>query len=71
MNILDLLAQKVRIDGNLDTGIIDLKANVIELRGTPKIIFVDQMSGASIVLFTFIWDHDVNTYCEWACCAEE
>ncbi|MCI36490.1 strawberry notch-like protein, partial [Trifolium medium] len=36
VNILDLLVQKARIEGNLDTGIIDLKANVIKLKGTPK-----------------------------------
>lgn len=93
MNIFDLLIQKARIEGNLDTGIVDLKANVIELQGTPKVIFfalnflllpiicicylnrkfeteddfplmqtvyVDQMSGASTVLFTFILDRGVS-----------
>lgn len=91
VNILDLLVQKARIDGNLDTGIVDLKANVIELQGTPKVfifvlnllppificylyskfktednfafmqtVYVDQMSGASTVLFTFILDRGVS-----------
>ncbi|XP_058722835.1 protein FORGETTER 1-like [Vicia villosa] len=60
VNILDLLVQKARIDGNLDTGIVDLKANVIKLQGTPKTVYVDQMSGASTVLFTFILDRGVS-----------
>jgi hypothetical protein len=37
VKILDLLVQKARIEGNLDTGIVDLKANVIKLKGTPKV----------------------------------
>lgn len=37
MSILDLLVRNARIEGNLDTGIVDLKANVIELQGTPKV----------------------------------
>ncbi|MCH89545.1 strawberry notch-like protein, partial [Trifolium medium] len=36
VSILDLLVRNARIEGNLDTGIVDLKANVIELQGTPK-----------------------------------
>ncbi|XP_004488559.1 protein FORGETTER 1 [Cicer arietinum] len=60
LNIFDLLIQKARIEGNLDTGIVDLKANVIELQGTPKTVYVDQMSGASTVLFTFILDRGVS-----------
>ena len=87
MSILDLLIQNARIEGNLDTGIVDMKANVIELQGTPKvlyqidfccdyffnasyvviwrvektfivvqIVYIDQVTGASTVLFTFILD---------------
>jgi hypothetical protein len=37
VNILDLLVHKARIEGNFDTGIVDLKATVIELQGTPKV----------------------------------
>ncbi|RHN74383.1 putative chromatin regulator PHD family [Medicago truncatula] len=60
VNILDLLVNKARIEGNLDTGIVDLKANVIELQGTPKTVYVDQMSRASTVLFTFTLDRGVS-----------
>jgi hypothetical protein len=35
---MDDLVQKARIEGNLDTGIVDLKANVIKLKGTPKVL---------------------------------
>lgn len=37
VNILDLLVHKARIEGNFDTGIVDLKATVIELQGNPKV----------------------------------
>ncbi|CAJ2643781.1 unnamed protein product [Trifolium pratense] len=60
VNNLDLLVQKARIEGSLDRGIVHLKANVIELQGTPKTIYVDQMCGASTVLFTFIFDRGVS-----------
>jgi hypothetical protein len=41
VNNLDLLIQKARTDGSLDRGIVHLKANIIELHGTPKVfIFV-------------------------------
>ncbi|CAN1263030.1 Protein FORGETTER 1 [Linum perenne] len=53
IKILDLLIHNARIEGNLDSGIIDMRASVIELKGTPKTVHVDQMSGASTVLFTF------------------
>ncbi|CAJ2659094.1 unnamed protein product [Trifolium pratense] len=60
VNNLDLLVQKARIEGSLDRGIVHLKANVIELQGTPKTVYVDQMSGASTVLFTFSLDRGVS-----------
>ncbi|GAU25309.1 hypothetical protein TSUD_274160 [Trifolium subterraneum] len=60
VHILDDLVQKARIEGNLDIGIVDLKANVIELQGTPKTVYVDQTRGASTVLFTFILDRGVS-----------
>ncbi|XP_045799653.1 protein FORGETTER 1-like isoform X4 [Trifolium pratense] len=60
VNNLDLLVQKARIEGSLDRGIVHLKANVIELQGTPKTVYVDQMCGASTVLFTFIFDRGVS-----------
>ncbi|MCI07132.1 strawberry notch-like protein, partial [Trifolium medium] len=60
VHILDDLVQKARIEGNLDIGIVDLKANVVELQGTPKTVYVDETSGASTVLFTFILDRGVS-----------
>jgi hypothetical protein len=83
ISILDLLIQNARIEGNLDSGIVDMKANVIELQGTPKVntsagslagftnlivlisfllqtVHMDQMSGASTVLFTFTLDRGIT-----------
>ncbi|KAJ8762665.1 hypothetical protein K2173_010686 [Erythroxylum novogranatense] len=60
VSILDLLVQNARIEGNLDSGIVDMKANIIELQGAPKIVHVDQMSGASTILFTFTLDRGVT-----------
>ncbi|KAI4333252.1 hypothetical protein L6164_018085 [Bauhinia variegata] len=60
VSILDLLIQNARIEGNLDTGIVDMKANVIELHGTPKTVHVDHMTGASTVLFTLILDRGIT-----------
>ncbi|GAB4836724.1 udp-glycosyltransferase [Ancistrocladus abbreviatus] len=59
-SILDLLIQKARTEGNLDLGIVDIKANVIELQGKPKTVHIDHMSGASTVLFTFTLDRGVT-----------
>ncbi|KAK7243900.1 hypothetical protein RIF29_38713 [Crotalaria pallida] len=56
VSILDRLIHNARIEGNLDMGIVDMKANVIELKGTPKTVHVDQVTGAATVLFTFIFD---------------
>ncbi|EEF43544.1 protein FORGETTER 1 [Ricinus communis] len=60
VSILDLLVQNARIEGNLDSGIVDMKANIIELQGTPKTVHVDQMSGASTILFTFTLDRGIT-----------
>ncbi|CAA0815471.1 RING/FYVE/PHD zinc finger superfamily protein [Striga hermonthica] len=51
---------KARVEGNIDSGIVDIKANTIELQGTPKTVFVDNMSGASTVLFTFTLDRGIT-----------
>ncbi|CAA3021065.1 strawberry notch isoform X1 [Olea europaea subsp. europaea] len=56
VRILDLLVQNARSEGHLDSGIVDMKANTVELQGSPKTVHVDNMSGASTVLFTFILD---------------
>ncbi|KAL0306070.1 UNVERIFIED_CONTAM: protein FORGETTER 1 [Sesamum radiatum] len=45
---------------HLDSGIVDMKANRIELQGTPKTVHVDSMSGASTVLFTFTLDRGMT-----------
>ncbi|XP_021767573.1 protein FORGETTER 1-like isoform X2 [Chenopodium quinoa] len=56
ISVLDVIIQNARTEGNLDSGIVDIKANIIELLGKPKTVHVDQMSGASTVLFTFTLD---------------
>ncbi|XP_022892312.1 protein FORGETTER 1-like [Olea europaea var. sylvestris] len=53
VSTLDLLIQNARTEGQLDSGIVDMKANSVELKGTPKTVHVDHMSGASTMLFTF------------------
>ncbi|XP_022018418.2 protein FORGETTER 1 [Helianthus annuus] len=60
VSIFDHLLNKARLEGYLDTGIVDFKANTIELQGTPKIVHTDHMSGSSTVLYTFVMDQDDN-----------
>ncbi|CAO2826033.1 unnamed protein product [Amaranthus hypochondriacus] len=60
ISILDVIIQNARTEGNLDSGIVDIKANIIELQGKPKTVHVDQMSGAPTVLFTFTLDRGVT-----------
>ncbi|KAL8209835.1 hypothetical protein R6Q57_006567 [Mikania cordata] len=60
ISILDHLLHKARLEGLLDTGIVDLKANTIELQGSPKIVHTDHMSGASTLLFTFRMDRGIT-----------
>ncbi|XP_057765219.1 protein FORGETTER 1 [Salvia miltiorrhiza] len=60
VGILDLLIQRARVEGHLDSGIVDVKANTIELQGAPKTVHVDNMSGASTVLFTFTLDRGMT-----------
>ncbi|GAB2276382.1 udp-glycosyltransferase [Dionaea muscipula] len=59
-SILDLVIQNVRTEGNLDSGIVDIKANIIELQKKPKTVYVDHVSGASTVLFTFTLDRGIT-----------
>uniref|UniRef100_A0A164XUU3 PHD-type domain-containing protein n=1 Tax=Daucus carota subsp. sativus TaxID=79200 RepID=A0A164XUU3_DAUCS len=56
VSILDLLVQNARLEGHFDSGIADMRANTIELKGTPKNVHMDHLSGASTVLFTFTLD---------------
>ncbi|KAF4389035.1 hypothetical protein F8388_026764 [Cannabis sativa] len=60
VSILDLLVQNARIEGSLDSGIVDMKANIVELQGKPKTVHVDQISKASTVLFTFTLDRGIT-----------
>ncbi|KAI3945077.1 hypothetical protein MKW98_009881 [Papaver atlanticum] len=60
ISILDLLVQNARSEGQFDSGIVDIKANVVGLQGTPKTVHVDRMSGASTVLFTFTLDRGIT-----------
>uniref|UniRef100_A0A7N0RBP2 PHD-type domain-containing protein n=1 Tax=Kalanchoe fedtschenkoi TaxID=63787 RepID=A0A7N0RBP2_KALFE len=59
VSILDLFIQNARSEGHIDSGIVDIKANVIELQGTPKTVHVDYMSGASTVLYSFVLDRGI------------
>ncbi|KAL4201430.1 hypothetical protein AMTRI_Chr02g216010 [Amborella trichopoda] len=59
-SILDLLIQDARKEGQLDSGIVDIKANVIEMQGSPKTVHVDPTSGASTVLLTFTVDRGIT-----------
>ncbi|OMO77800.1 Protein strawberry notch-like protein [Corchorus olitorius] len=43
ISILDVLIQNARIEGNLDSGIVDMKANIIELQGNPKVNFFSHL----------------------------
>ncbi|CAH9053117.1 unnamed protein product [Cuscuta epithymum] len=60
VSILDLIVQNARMEGNLDSGIVDMKANTVEYQGTPKTVHVDSMSGASTMLFTFTLDRGLS-----------
>ncbi|XP_051128829.1 protein FORGETTER 1 isoform X2 [Andrographis paniculata] len=60
VSILDLLVQNARKEGHVDSGIVDIRANKIELQGTPKTVHVDSMSGALTVLFTFTLDRGMT-----------
>lgn len=60
VNIFDLLLSDARRDGQFDCGIVDIKANSIELQGTPKTVHVDPMSGASTTLFVLKVDRGLT-----------
>ncbi|KAK3042673.1 hypothetical protein RJ639_000925 [Escallonia herrerae] len=60
VSILDLIVQNARHEGHFDSGIVDMKANTIELQGNPKTVHIDHMSGASTVLFTFTMDRGIT-----------
>ncbi|XP_074572965.1 protein FORGETTER 1 [Curcuma longa] len=60
VSILDLTVHNAQNEGQFDSGIIDIKANSIELQGSPRTVHVDNLSGASTVLFTFSVDRGMT-----------
>jgi hypothetical protein len=60
ISILDILVHDARKEGDFDSGIVDIKANLIELQGSPKTVHVDPMSGASTTLFTLTIDRGMT-----------
>lgn len=59
-SILDILVHDARKEGDFDSGIVDIKANLIKLQGSPKTVHVDKMSGASTMLFTLQIDRGIT-----------
>ncbi|KAK1609385.1 hypothetical protein QYE76_033058 [Lolium multiflorum] len=59
-SILDMVIQNARSEGQLDSGIVDIKAKRVEMKESPKTVHVDSLSGASTVLFTFTIDRGVT-----------
>ena len=43
VSILDLFVQNARLEGQFDSGIADLKANTIKLKGLPKVTTLLQL----------------------------
>ncbi|KAL5731294.1 udp-glycosyltransferase [Ranunculus cassubicifolius] len=60
VSILDGIVQTARTEGQFDSGIVDVRANAIELQGPPKTVHLDRLSGASTILFTFTLDRGVT-----------
>ncbi|KAJ7530305.1 hypothetical protein O6H91_15G088700 [Diphasiastrum complanatum] len=52
VNIFDELVNDARKEGQFDSGIVDIKASLIELQGLPKTVHVDPTSGAPTILST-------------------
>ncbi|KAK3121295.1 hypothetical protein QOZ80_8BG0650290 [Eleusine coracana subsp. coracana] len=59
-SVLDIVIQNARNEGQLDSGIVDIKAKSVEMKELPKPVHVDSLSGASTVLFTFTIDRGVT-----------
>ncbi|KAJ4815925.1 RING/FYVE/PHD zinc finger protein [Rhynchospora pubera] len=57
---LDEILHKARNEGQLDSGIVDIKANRIEMQGSPKTVHEDNLSGACTILFTFVVDRGIT-----------
>lgn len=71
VSILDLLIQNARIEGNFDTGILDLRANIVELQGTPKVCFARVFSASYLILLSLflllIWRGIINFLADSPC----
>lgn len=50
VSILDLIVHNARIEGNLDSGIVDMRANSVELQGKPKVNYFLRFFSLSLVL---------------------
>ncbi|OEL18433.1 Protein strawberry notch-like protein 1 [Dichanthelium oligosanthes] len=67
-SILDVVLHDARIEGQLDSGIVDIKAKNVEMKESPKTVHTDSLSGALTVLFTFTIDRGVTwEYCSFTC----
>lgn len=49
--IFDLLVRNARYEGNFDSGIVDIKANIIERQGPPKVNSCNRMPSDFIYVF--------------------
>ncbi|RLM74220.1 protein strawberry notch-like [Panicum miliaceum] len=59
-SILDVVLHNARIEGQLDSGIVDIKAKNIEMKESPKTVHTDSLSGALTILYTFTIDRGVT-----------
>ncbi|PWZ45096.1 Protein FORGETTER 1 [Zea mays] len=59
-SILDIVLHNARIEGQLDSGIVDIKAKNVEMTESPRTVHTDSLSGALTVLFTFTIDRGVT-----------
>ncbi|RCV35324.1 hypothetical protein SETIT_7G231900v2 [Setaria italica] len=59
-SILDVVLHNARIEGQLDSGIVYIKAKNAEMKESPKTVHTDSLSGALTVLFTFTIDRGVT-----------
>jgi len=68
-SVLDVVLHNARIEGQLDSGIVDIKAKSIEMKESPKTVHTDSLSGALTVLFTFTIDRGITWEVsrQWLC----
>lgn len=46
-SILDIVIQNARIEGQLDSGIVDIKAKSVEMKDSPKVVFLKKVCFSS------------------------